>query len=108
LALQLRLEVEQKMLHEQRSPIQDVFQKTFALWCALCKQGCGAALDEITFYSEEENLRRQQWQLQQENAHRGHEPLPTCNGRLVFQRNSKGRPLVRCAPPSHLLYLKID
>lgn len=79
----------------ESSPLRDVFEKTFALWSALCKQGCGAAPNEQTFYSVEESLERNSWHLQQENARRGHEPNPTCNGRLVFQYDSTGRALVR-------------
>jgi hypothetical protein len=95
LDLQSRLDIAWKAEHLHSSPTRDIFHKTFALWSALHKQGCGGEPNEPTLYSEAETLQRQIWERQIENGRRGHEPKPTCNGRLIFQYDSRGHAFVR-------------
>jgi hypothetical protein len=74
---------------------RDLYKKTFAFWSALCRQGCGVPCYEPTFFSGEEVTSQLDWAYQKEQARRGHNPKPTCDGRLIFGRNSMGKAFVR-------------
>ncbi|KII83539.1 hypothetical protein PLICRDRAFT_32876 [Plicaturopsis crispa FD-325 SS-3] len=51
---------------------------------------------ETQYYGEEaEN--REAWLQQQENARRGHDPKPTCQGRILFDYDKHGKAFVRSA-----------
>ncbi|KDQ61844.1 hypothetical protein JAAARDRAFT_45325 [Jaapia argillacea MUCL 33604] len=76
------------------TPIYDLFQKTLALWSAFQDLRCTGPSHEVATYTSEKLARREVRSQLLEQAQRGHAKMSTCNGRLLFQRNEKGRPLV--------------
>lgn len=93
--LRERLELEKRSRRNQASPSARVFQKTSSLWAAFSKNGCGGPLDEKTLLTEPEQTVRDKWNSQIEASRRGHEPNPTCQGRLVMEYNALGKAFVR-------------
>ncbi|KAJ6453265.1 hypothetical protein DFH09DRAFT_964017 [Mycena vulgaris] len=82
---------------ERHSSTRSVlFQKTLAYFVALSKQGCGAPPYEPTTYFGVELEQRQAWLLQRDKIRRGHISKPSCEGRLLFQYDSRGNAFIRC------------
>jgi hypothetical protein len=94
----LKLQLEKGHQHDSRQMLDsfthDLYKKTFAFWMALCKQGCGAPGHEQTYFSAEETSHQLEWADQKVQGQRGDDAKVTCDGRLVFERDSKGKPLV--------------
>ncbi|KAJ7506100.1 hypothetical protein B0H11DRAFT_1707331 [Mycena galericulata] len=98
-----RLAVQQRLLNDREermqyvSPLKDTFCRTAAYLTALRKLGCSRPLVEATALSLSEEETRQATQLYMHQVQRGYRPTDgTCEGRLVFENDAKGKAHIRC------------
>lgn len=75
---------------------QQLLQKTLSLWSSFRRLGCQAPPFEATYFDKSEQERLEQWNEQMDRKRRGHEPKKTCDGRLLFEYDHKGKAFVRC------------
>ncbi|TDL13991.1 hypothetical protein BD410DRAFT_684726, partial [Rickenella mellea] len=95
-ALQERLKHDVGTRKRLSSPARIIFDRTVGLMSALRKYGCGAKDIEETRDSDETVVRRDAAETLLEFS-RGKKTLHMlCQGRLIFEYDKKGRPLIRC------------
>ena len=74
---------------------QQLLQKTLSLWPSFCQLGCQATPFVTTYYDELEQESVDCWNEQMDWKRWGHEHKKTCNGRLLFEYNHKGKAIVQ-------------
>lgn len=74
---------------------QQLLQKTLSLWSSFRQLGCQAPPFETTYLDKMEQERSERWNDQMDRKRRGHEPKKTCDGRLVFEYDNRGKAFVR-------------
>ncbi|KAF7294020.1 hypothetical protein MKEN_01448100 [Mycena kentingensis (nom. inval.)] len=71
-------------------------QKTLSYYVVLKRQGCGAPPHEPTTYWGVELEERSRDLALAAEIRRGHDPKPTCDGRLLFKYDATGNPFIAC------------
>ncbi|KAF7303458.1 hypothetical protein MIND_00574600 [Mycena indigotica] len=91
-----RLQLERQQRDSAASTRGALLQKTRAYFTALKRQGCGAPLQETTLFDVAEHQQEERRAAQEQQLHRGRLTSPTCDGRLLFRRDSNNRAFIMC------------
>lgn len=93
--LKLRVMQSQRSRLHGTSAHQALFEKTLSLYRAYLVHGCLGPTDTSCTAIASADFGDDQWVLQNERSRRGHDPKPTCNGRLIFDYDHSGKAFVR-------------
>lgn len=94
--LKTRLSQERALRIHGETPEQDVFQRTSAYITAVQRVGCTSPACESTFLLPHERSDQQQTLVHRSKLQRGYStPAGNCQGRIVFDHDFNGHPLLR-------------
>ncbi|KAJ3718511.1 hypothetical protein C8R42DRAFT_554160, partial [Lentinula raphanica] len=71
---------------------RDLLEKTLNYWAYLRDNGCGRELQQTTHYADHELDHYNVVHASPRKKKRGHQPKPTCEGRIVLRYTSNERP----------------
>ncbi|KAJ3964422.1 hypothetical protein EV361DRAFT_812152, partial [Lentinula raphanica] len=74
----------------------DLLEKTLNYWAYLRDNGCGRELQQATHYTDQELDHYNTVHASPRKKKRGHQPKPTCTGRIVLRYTSNDRPYLCC------------
>lgn len=94
--IQTRLRNDMELRSDYASLSSEIFSQTEAYLVAIRKMGCTRPLVEPTLFTPEELEGRKDWDMYWSRVRRGGKKRQvTCQGRIIFERNSQNQVIVR-------------
>lgn len=103
-----RLQQEKQLRVQESTSLHcRLLEKTFAYFTSIRRLGCTGSIHEPSLYTGQEAEAQERRMYTKERAQRGHPNKPTCEGRLLFDYNSKGQGFIRCVTAQTHSFLQL-